>query len=86
MPDAHLPQFSSAPERVFVSVDESTARSTVSFFPSGAAAPIQQDGDGRGDLALSVARSVVAAFPTCTIAGPHFHASATARPKSRRRR
>jgi len=65
----------SAPERVFVSVDERTARSTVSFWPTGVGEPFQFEGDGRGESAMTEARKIAARFPGCTIQGPHFHTS-----------
>jgi hypothetical protein len=67
------------PERVFVSVDESTGKSTVSFHPADVGTPMQ------GDAAMKEARSIAEKFPGCTVHGPHFH---TARPagKPMRRR
>lgn len=73
------------PERVFVSVDESTGKSTVSFHPADVGAPVQHEGDAKGDAAMKEARSIAEKFPGCTVHGPHFH---TARPagKAMRRR
>ena len=73
------------PERVFVSVDESTGKSTVSFHPADVGSPVQHDSDAKGDVAMKEARSIAEKFPGCTVHGPHFH---TARPagKPMRRR
>jgi hypothetical protein len=73
-------------ERVFVSVDERTGRSTVSFFPVEAAAPYQLDGDPRGDVAMAQARSIAARYQGCTVVGPHFHTSKEGGARPRRRR
>jgi hypothetical protein len=70
------------PERIFISVDESTGRSTISFAPSDAGKPILHDEDRNGALALSDAKAISAQYPNCTIHGPHFHA---ARPPGRKR-
>jgi len=73
-----------APERIFVSVDESTGRSTLSFAPAGVGAPITRDGDRLGEEALVHARSIAAVYPGCTIVGPHFHTAPT-KPRRMRR-
>ena len=70
------------PERVFVSVDESTGKSTISFQPADAGAPIQHEGDRTGEAAMREARSISESYPGCTVHGPHFHA---ARPAGRMR-
>ena len=70
------------PDRIFVSVDESTGRSTISFAPSEAGPPILHDGDSNGSLAMSDAKAISETYPGCTIHGPHFHA---ARPPGRKR-
>ena len=72
-----------APEKIFVSVDESTGRSTLSFAPAGVGAPIPRENDPAGALALADARAIAAAHPGCTIVGPHFHAAPT-RPRRTR--
>ncbi len=81
-----IPQLTAPPERIFVSVDESTGRSTLSFAPAGIAATISHDDDGQGEQALRIARALLATYPSCTIVGPHFHASAAARGRPRNRR
>lgn len=83
-PSAPIPQLTGAPERIFVSVDESTGRSTLSFFPTGVGAPIPREDDKTGDAAMKDARAIAAAYPGCVVVGPHFHASAQGRPRARR--
>ena len=74
------------PDRIFVSVDESTGRSTISFSPAEVGSPIQQDDDKTGAQAMAEARSICERFPGCTIHGPHFHAARPAgRFRARRR-
>ncbi len=63
------------PERIFVSVDESTGRSTISFQPPDVGSPIQHDDDKTGVRAMRDAKSLVEKYPGCTIHGPHFHAA-----------
>jgi hypothetical protein len=70
------------PDRIFVSVDESTGRSTISFAPADAGAPILHEGDRTGSRAMSEAKVISDAYPGATIHGPHFHA---ARPPGRKR-
>jgi len=72
----------SRPERIFISVDESTGRSTISFAPSDVGTPILHEGDTTGALAMRDAKSISQNYPGCTIHGPHFH---TARPPGRKR-
>ena len=73
------------PDRIFVSVDERTGKSTLSFAPAGIGAPIVRDDDARGELALVAAREIAAAYPRCVVAGPHFHTSRPAgSPRPRR--
>jgi hypothetical protein len=74
------------PERVFVSVDESTGKSTVSFHPADVGSPVQHEGDQKGETAMSEARSIAKQYPGCTVHGPHFHAARpVGRWKTRRR-
>jgi hypothetical protein len=68
------------PERVFVSVDESTGKSTISFHPADVGAPVQHENDKTGQAAMLEARSISERYPGCTVHGPHFHA---ARPAGR---
>ena len=63
------------PERVFVSVDESTGRSTISFQPADVGSPIQQEDDKTGAQAMREARTISEKYPGCTVHGPHFHAA-----------
>lgn len=75
------------PERVFVSVDESTGKSTISFHPADVGSPVQVEDDKTGAAAMKEARSISEKFPGCTVHGPHFHAARPAgRPKFRRSR
>jgi hypothetical protein len=67
------PRLSGRPERIFVSVDESLGRSTLSFAPSEVGAPIPIEGDPRGEQALAQARAIAATFPGAVVLGPHFH-------------
>ena len=70
------------PERVFVSVDESTGRSTISFQPVDAGDPVLHEGDRTGAIAMTEAKAISESYPGCTIHGPHFHA---ARPPGRKK-
>lgn len=70
------------PDRIFVSVDESTRRSTISFAPSEAGSPMLYEDDVTGTRAMSDAKAISEAYPGATIHGPHFHA---ARPPGRKR-
>ncbi len=76
------PRLKTRPERIFVSVDESTGRSTISFAPPDAGGPISHEGDGTGALAMRDAKAIAESYPGSTIHGPHFHA---ARPPGRKR-
>jgi hypothetical protein len=68
------------PEKIFVSVDESTGKSTVSFQPPDVGSPSQHDDDKKGEAAMTEAKAIADRYPGCTIHGPHFHA---ARPPGR---
>ncbi len=70
------------PDRIFVSVDQSTGRSTISFAPADAGAPIMHEGDSAGSRAMTDAKAISESYPGSTIHGPHFHA---ARPPGRKR-
>jgi hypothetical protein len=70
----------SRPERVFVSVDSSTKRSTISFQPTDAADPYQCEDDASGVTAMREASAIAASFAGCTVHGPFFH---DARPAGR---
>jgi hypothetical protein len=80
-----LPTLASAPERVFISVDSSTGRSTLSYAPASAGTPVTRDDDPKGEHALGVANAIVGAYPNCAITGPHFFESAKGRPRRRGR-
>ena len=74
------------PEKIFVSVDESTGRSTLSFQPNDVGGPMQHDDDHKGARAMADAKAIVDKYPGCTVHGPHFHAARPAgksRPRKR---
>lgn len=75
-------QLSTRPDKIFVSVDESTGRSTISFSPPAAGAPILHESDAKGSLAMKDAKAISDRYPGVTIHGPHFHA---ARPPGKKR-
>lgn len=70
------------PERIFISVDQSTGRSTISFAPPDAGDPILHEGDSTGAAAMRDAKAIVETYPGSSIHGPFFHA---ARPPGRKR-
>jgi hypothetical protein len=74
------------PERIFVSVDESTGRSTISFQPADAGDVIQYDDDKSGKLAMRDAQSISGRYPGSTVHGPHFHAARPPRARIRPRK
>ena len=80
-----VPRLRGTPDRIFISVAESTGRSTLSFAPADIGDPVQKDDDKTGAAALVIAKAIVAAHPGCAIVGPHYHASARGRPKHKRR-
>ena len=79
------PRISTRPDRIFVSVDASTGRSTISFAPAEAGSPFQREGDADGAHAMRDAQAILARYPGATIHGPHFHAAPTGRGRPRRR-
>jgi hypothetical protein len=79
------PRLRGTPDRIFISVDESTGRSTLSFAPADVGSPIQYEDDSKGLLAKTDAEAISGRYPGCTIHGPHFHAARTARARPRRR-
>jgi hypothetical protein len=81
----NLPRLRGNPERIFISVDESTGKSTVSFAPADVGAPIQYDDDRQGTRAKKDADALSARYPGCTVHGPHFHAAPTGKSRPRRR-
>jgi hypothetical protein len=80
------PRLRGRPERIFVSVDESTGKSTLSFSPADAGEPLQYDDDKSGNRAMKDAQSISAKYPGATIHGPHFHAARPARARVRPRK
>jgi len=77
-----MPRLQGRVERIFVSVDESTGRSTISFLPAGVGDPVLREGDRTGAMAMKDAKTIADDHPGCTVQGPHFHA---ARPPGRKR-
>lgn len=63
------------PDKIFVSVDESTAKSTLSFQPADAGDPFQYENDSKGTHAMADAAAICAKHAGCTVSGPHFHAA-----------
>jgi len=80
-----LPRLRGTPERIFISVDESTGRSTISFAPPDVGTPFQYQDDREGVRAMKDAAALSARYPGCTVHGPHFHAAPTGRSRPRRR-
>ncbi|MBX3159380.1 MAG: hypothetical protein KF773_25645 [Deltaproteobacteria bacterium] len=76
------PRLKGRPDKIFVSVDESSGRSTVSFAPADSGDPISFDDDRTGDRAMAGATTIAKRFPGSTVSGPHFH---TARPPGARK-
>ena len=74
------------PEKIFVSVDESTGKSTISFQPAEVGSPVQVEDDKTGSSAMSQARSISEKYPGCTVHGPHFHAARPPGGRWKRRR
>jgi hypothetical protein len=73
------------PDKIFVSVDESTGRSVISFQPQEAGDSIGIDDDKAGSRAMKVAQDIVNKYPGSTIHGPHFHAARPANARVRRK-
>jgi hypothetical protein len=74
-----------SPGGVFVSVDQTSGRSAISFLPAEVGDPILNEDDRTGAAAMALARDIVAAHPGCVIHGPHFHAGVAARKRMVRR-
>jgi hypothetical protein len=70
------------PDRIFISVDKSTGRSTISFAPADVGSPLLHEDDRTGAVAMREAKAISDRYPGCTIHGPHFH---TARPQGRKK-
>jgi hypothetical protein len=79
------PRVLGRPERIFVSVDTSTGKSTISFAPADAGTPFRRDDDADGAHAMRDAKAILAKYPGATIHGPHFHTAPTGRVRQRRR-
>jgi hypothetical protein len=67
------PRLLRSPSRIFVSVDVSLGRSTLSFAPPDVGAPIQLEDDPDGEVGLARARELAANHPGAIVVGPHFH-------------
>ncbi len=80
------PKVRTRPDRIFISVDESTGFSTLSFQPPDAGDPFKYDGDKDGKRALAGAAAISAKYPGCTVSGPHFHAARPAKARIRPRK
>jgi len=80
------PSLRGRPEKIFISVDESTQRSTLSFHPADAGDPLQYEEDARGERALADATALSAKYAGCTVSGPHFHAARPAKARIRPRK
>jgi hypothetical protein len=74
------------PDKIFVSVDESTGKSTISFQPPDVGSPVQHEDDKTGSTAMREARSISEKYPGCTVHGPHFHAARPPGGRWKRRR
>ena len=86
MTQQEAPRLRGRPDRIFVSVDESTGRSTISFAPAEAGEPIQHDDDKSGARAMKDAQALSSRYPGATVHGPHFHAARPPRARPRPRR
>jgi hypothetical protein len=73
------------PQRIFISVDEASGKSTLSFLPAEVSPPYQIEDDRQGERALKEAREVAARHPGCTVEGPHFHTPKPGAKRMRRR-
>lgn len=63
------------PDRIFVSVNESTGASTISFAPPDVGSAIVHAQDSNAELAMRDAKEISQKYPGCSIHGPHFHAA-----------
>ena len=73
------------PDKIFISVDESTGRSVISFQPVEAGDAIACEDDKTGSRAMKVAQGIVEKYPGAPIHGPHFHAARPANARVRRK-
>lgn len=74
------------PDRIFVSVDESTGKSIISFQPPDVGDPISYEDDKTGVRAMKDAAALAAKYPGSTVHGPHFHAARPAKARIRPRK
>ena len=74
------------PDKIFVSVDESTGKSIISFQPQDAGDTITIEDDKTGARAMKTAQGIVDKYPGAPIHGPHFHAARPPRARVRSRR
>jgi hypothetical protein len=79
-------RFMGRPERIFISVDERTGRSTLSFAPADVSGPVVNEADAAGQQAMVTAREIAATYSGCAIVGPHFHSSPPPGKPARKRR
>lgn len=75
----------SRPDRIFVSVDESTGRSVISFQPPDSGDAIVMEDDKGGTRAMKAAKTICDKYPGSTVHGPHIHAARPANARVRRR-
>ncbi|MEO8705838.1 MAG: hypothetical protein ABI867_37755 [Kofleriaceae bacterium] len=80
------PKVRTRPDKIFISVDESSGRSTLSFQPADSGEPFQYDDDKTGQRALDDAKTISTRYPGVAISGPHFHAARPARARVRPRK
>lgn len=73
------------PDKIFVSVDESTGKSVISFQPQDAGDSITYEDDKTGTRAMKTAQGIVDKYPGAAIHGPHFHAARPANARVRRK-
>ena len=83
---SNRPNLKTRPERIFVSVNQSAGRSTISFAPAECGPPIVHEGDSTGALAMRDAKAIADSYPGSSIHGPHFHQARPAGAKRSMRR
>lgn len=80
------PKVRNRPDRIFISVDESTGFSVMSFHPADSGDPFKYEDDKTGKRALAGAQTIITKYPGVTISGPHFHAARPAKARIRPRK
>jgi len=80
------PKVRNRPDRIFISVDESTGLSTLSFQPPDSGDPFRYEDDKAGTKAVAGAAVITAKYPGCLVSGPHFHAARPAKARLRPRK